>query len=135
MKNKIFPNGSVERKKVQIIYRILVLVLTVLVGGTSLIMGEEAGKGALIGCCVVAVNYFISQEFLKKMMFSGHLPTYSIIFYVAKLAGSVAIIYLSIKIGVNLIGLMIGLSAFWITSILSIFVKSMTVPQGKNSGV
>ena len=113
----------VELKKIRLINRLLLLVLIMMVGGTSLGMGAAAAKGTLIGCCVVAGNYFISQQLLKKLMFSDKLPVFFIIFYVAKLGGAVAIICFSIKFGVDLIGLIIGLSSFWITSILSVFVK------------
>lgn len=122
-KEKMDLKDSSELKKIKLMNRLLLLVFAMMVGGTSWGLGSAAAKGTLIGCAVVAINYFFSQEFLKKLMFSDKLPIYFIIFYVAKLGGAVAIIYLSVKIGMDLIGLTIGLSSFWVTSILSVFVK------------
>lgn len=113
----------VENRKLKRITRVLIMVFALIIGAVYLSLGNLAAKGALIGCGVVAGNYFISREFLKKLIFSDKLPVYFIIFYVAKLGVSVAIIYLSIKTGVDLIGLLIGLSSFWVTSILSIFFR------------
>ncbi|NQU64412.1 MAG: ATP synthase subunit I [SAR324 cluster bacterium] len=114
----------IEKKRVLRLNRSLWLVFVSLSGGSYAFMGIDFAKGTLIGCGVVAINFFISQRLIGKLMLEKKLQAGLLLSYFFKLTLSIVILFLAVtRLKVDLIGLMLGLSSIFCAVVLSTMIK------------
>jgi ATP synthase I subunit len=114
----------IERKRVFVLNLSLVVIFVIFVAGGYWFGGLDFAKGTLIGCVVVAINFFVSQRLVGNLILEGTLKPGLLIAYFFKLAASVLILFIAvIKIQVSVVGLMLGLSSVLFSSLVSTFVR------------
>ncbi len=78
----------------------------------------------MIGCGVVAINFFISQRLIGKLILEKKLQINLLLSYFFKLTLSIVILFLAVtRLKVDLIGLMLGLSSIFLAVVLSTLLK------------
>lgn len=116
-----------ERRKVFAMNASLLAVFAVFIGGGYLYGGVDFAKGTLIGCLVVAINFFISQRLVGKLILEKSIKPNLLIAYFVKLALSVLILFVAVvKYQVHLVGLMLGLSSVIFSSVFTTLVRKNT---------
>lgn len=114
----------IEKTRVLRLNISLWVVFVVLVGGSYAFEGVDFAKGTLIGCVVVAINFFISQRLIGKLIIQKKLQVNLLLSYLFKLTLSIVILFLAVtRLKVDLIGLMLGLSSIFIAVVLSTIFK------------
>jgi len=102
----------------------LLLVFAVLVGGGYAVEGLDFAKATLLGCIVVAINFFLSQRLLDRLFFEKKLRVSLVLSYLFKFALSVAVLFFAVtRWNMNVIGLMLGLSSIFLSVVLTTFFK------------
>ena len=113
-----------EQKKIFVLNISLIGIFAVFILGGYWFGGVDFAKGTLVGCVVVAVNFFISQQLGKKLIEEGSVKPALLIAYFLKLGVTVLIMFVAInRFQVNTWGIMFGLSSILISSVFTIFVK------------
>ena len=114
----------IEKTRVLKLNLSLLFIFAVLIGGGYGAMGVDFAKGTLIGCVVVAINFFISQRLIGKLILEKKLQFNLLLSYFFKLALSIVILFLAVtRLKVDLIGLMLGLSSIFFAVVLSTILK------------
>jgi hypothetical protein len=114
----------IEKTRVLKLNLSLLFVFAALCGGGYAVMGVDFAKGTLIGCVVVAINFFISQRLIGKLILEKKLQINLLLSYFFKLALSIVILFLAVtRLKVDLIGLMLGLSSIFLAVVLSTMIK------------
>ena len=115
----------IEKTRVLRLNRTLWSVFAVLSGGSYAFAGIDFAKGTLIGCGVVAINFFISQRLIRQLIPEKKLQAKLLLSYIFKLTLSIVILFLAVtRLKVDLIGLMLGLSSILFAVVLSTIIKS-----------
>jgi len=113
-----------ERNKVFVINATLLSVFAILTLGSYWLIGLDFAKATLIGCVVVAINFFISQRLIGKLIFEKKLQASLLIAYVFKLGVSGAILFVAVtKLQVDVVGLALGLSSILVSTVISTIVR------------
>lgn len=124
-------NDPNERKHVILLNLSLLAVFAIMPIGGYLIKGLDFAKATLLGCLVVAVNFFVSQRILGRVIQEKKLPAALLISYLGKLGISAIIIYYAIKNQMDPWGLMIGLSSIFLAIMISSLMRGSSVPDTK----
>ncbi len=120
----------IEKTRVLKLNLSLLFIFVVLIGGGYAAVGVDFAKGTLIGCVVVAINFFISQRLIGKLILEKKLQVNLLLSYFFKLALSIIILFLAVtRLKTDLIGLMLGLSSIFFAVVLSTILKRDT-PEG-----
>lgn len=113
-----------ERKKLFKLNASLLLIFVVLIGGGYLAQGLDFAKATLVGCIVVAINFFLSQRLLGRLLFEKKLRVVLVLSYLFKFALSMAILFFAVtRWNMDLIGLMLGLSSIFLSVVFTTFLK------------
>lgn len=124
----------IERKRVITLNLTLVSMFIILPLGAFFLMGLDFTKATLLGCLVVAINFFVSQRLIARVIVEKRIPIVSLLLYMLKLGISGLIIYLAIKYKYDPWGLMLGLtSIFFATMIASLMRGQSSVADSKKS--
>lgn len=100
---------------------LLGLFVLVTLGGWAA-FGLDFASGALVGCIVVAINFYLSQYLLARLFVSGQARFPVVVFYILKFALAMAVLFAGLfYFQVDLWGVMAGLSTLMIISLLSSF--------------
>lgn len=100
---------------------LLGLFVLVTLGGWAA-FGLDFALGALVGCIVVAINFYLSQYLLARLFVSGQARFPVVVFYILKFALAMAVLFAGLfYFQVDLWGVMAGLSTLMIISLLSSF--------------
>ena len=114
----------IERKKVFVLNMTLLAIFAVLTLGGYWFRGLDFAKATLIGCTVVAINFFVSQRLIAKLIIERKLQATLLITYIFKLGFSVLILYYAvITLRVDSIGLMLGLSSILFATVISTLLR------------
>jgi uncharacterized membrane protein len=114
----------IERRKVLVLNTTLLIVFGVFIAGSYWFRGVDFAKGTLLGCVVVAINFFVSQRLVGQLMLEQKLKPGILVIYVLKFGISGLILFLAItKWQVDIIGIMFGLSSIVVASVSSAFVR------------
>ncbi|MFH2129825.1 MAG: ATP synthase subunit I [bacterium] len=114
----------IEKKKIVRLNLTLLLIFAGLIGGGYAFKGVDFAKGTLVGCIVVAINFFISQRLLGQLILEKKLQVRLLLSYLFKLTLSIVILFLAVtRLKVDLIGLMLGLSSIFFSVVLSTLFK------------
>ncbi len=124
----------IERKRVSVLNLTLVGILALLPLGGYLVNGIDFAKATLVGCLVVAINFFVSQRLLGRVIRERTIPIALLMLYLGKLGISALIIYYAIKYRMDPWGLMIGLSSIFWATIISSLMRGKSTPK-KNKKV
>lgn len=122
-------NDPVERKRMLFLnVAILIVFVTFPIAG-YFYSGLDFAKATLIGCGVVAFNFFLSQLLIAKIVLEKRAVLRLIVWYLIKFSISVTILYAAVvKWRVDTVGLMIGLSSVVVSTVIS------SLTRGGNSG-
>lgn len=117
---------ELEKKRVQIINYSMFAVFALLIAGGFLIGGVDFGDGVLLGCLLVAVNFFSTQKLAKKLLLEKAAKPWMILAYMLKIGISIGALFLAItRFGIDALGLMVGLSSIFIATIISTILRGM----------
>ena len=97
----------------------LLTMFALLPTGGYLAIGVDFAKATLVGCLVVAINFFVSQRLLARVLREGKVQIALLALYLGKLGISATIIYFAIEYGMNPWGLMLGLSSIFLAVVIS----------------
>ena len=89
-----------------------------------LIQGSALAKGTLLGCAIVGVNYYLSQNVIRNLLnkYNSKLPF--VFIYILKFITTIGALYYSVTVyKMNVWGIMIGLSSVLLIPIFSIITK------------
>jgi len=117
------PNSPADAERLKKINLSLVVSFVLLIGAGRFAFGLDFAKGALVGCIVVAFNFYMSQYLLARLFIPGQPRGRLITFYIFKFGLSMAFLIVSLlHFKVDLWGVMAGLSTlFLITLLASVF--------------
>ena len=119
----------IERRRVGILNLTLLGVFLLFTMSGYIAVGLDFAKAILIGCLVVAINFFVSQRLLGKVLQKGKIPAALLTLYLGKLGISAVIIYYAIKYRMNPWGLMLGLSSIFLAVIFSSLMRGEAVSE------
>lgn len=113
-----------EKKRILVLNSSLIGVFILLTGGGYLWAGVDFAKGTLVGCLVVAINFFISQRLVGNLILEGSIKPTIVVAYLSKLGVSVLILFVAVvRWQLDLVGILLGLSSIVLATILTTFVK------------
>ena len=112
-----------EQKRLTVINLTVLCVFAAISLGGYLWMGLDFAKATLLGCAVVAVNFFVSQRLLGKVLLDKKVPPGMLLLYLGKLGIPGLVIYLAVSSGMDPWGLMLGLSSVVIASLVSSLLR------------
>ena len=114
----------VERKRVLVLNITLLVIFAVLILGGYWFSGLDFAKATLIGCTVVAINFFISQRLIARLIIERKLQINLLITYIFKLGVSILILYYAVtSLRVDSVGLMLGLSSILFATVISTLLR------------
>lgn len=100
---------------------LLGLFALVILGGWAA-FGVDFAQGALVGCIVVAINFYLSQFLLARLFVTGQARFPVVVFYILKFGLAMAVLFAGLfYLQVDLWGVMAGLSTLLIISLLTSF--------------
>ena len=106
-------------KKINLVLLALFFTVTALGG---LVFGLDFAKGALVGCVVVAINFYLSQYLLARLFLPNQAKVPVVIFYILKFGLSMALLLVSlIFFQIDIWGVMVGLSTLFVVSLFANF--------------
>ncbi len=112
-----------ERRKVFVINLTLLSVFIILILASYGFRGLDFAKATLVGCVVVAINFFISQRLIGTLIFEKKLQASLLVAYFFKLGASVAILFVAVtELQMDIVGLMLGLSSILVSTVISTIV-------------
>ena len=121
----------IEKKRLLKLNLSLLLVFVTLTGGGYVVEGLDFAKATLVGCVVVAINFFLSQRLIGQLMVEQKMRAALLLSYLFKFALSVIILFLAVtRWNMDLIGLMLGLSSIFLSVVLSTFLRG--TPEGSD---
>lgn len=116
-----------------IVYRISWLILAVMTIGSLIFVSGEFAISVALGGLIALGNNFWLRSILERMLI--HQPsnpkTYAIVRYILRLTITAIIFLLLIKIGINIFGLLTGLSIL-VISITAVSVYLSLSDKGEN---
>lgn len=113
-----------EKKRVMVLNLSLLGVFAVFIGGGYWYDGLDFAKGTLVGCFVVAINFFVSQRLVGNLILEKSLKPYLLIAYLMKFGVSALILFVAIvKFKVDEVGVMLGLSSILLSTMFSALVR------------
>ena len=87
--------------------------------------GIDFAIGTFIGSSIVALNFFLSQRLIGKIIEQKTFSLAVIVSYFVKFGVSVLVVYLAVvKYEIDSIGIMVGLSAIVVSTLLSTFLRT-----------
>jgi len=108
----------------------LLALFGVVIGPGGLAFGLDFGKGALVGCLVVAINFYFSQYLVARLFVPGQARFPVVVFYIIKFGLSMALLLVSLLyFNVDLWGVMAGLSTLFVISLFANFLGSAPEPE------
>ena len=114
----------IERRRLFRLNLSLMLVFAALVAGGYAAQGLDFAKATLVGCLVVAINFFLSQRLIGQLMVEKKMRAALLLSYLFKFALSVVILFFAVtRWNMDLIGLMLGLSSIFLSVVLSTFFR------------
>lgn len=114
----------IERRKVLVLNAALLTVFGVFIAGSYWFRGVDFAKGTLLGCVVVAINFFISQRLVGQLMLEQSLKPGLLFIYLLKFGISGLIIFLAVtRWQIDIPGIMLGLSSILVASVATAFVR------------
>jgi len=121
----------IERKRLFQLNLSLMLIFVALVAGGYAAQGLDFAKATLVGCIVVAINFFLSQRLLGRLLVEKKMQAALLLSYLFKFALSVAILFFAVtRWNMDVIGLMLGLSSIFLSVVLSTFFRA--TPEESN---
>jgi len=119
----------IERKRVFVLNITLLVIFGVLILGGYWFRGLDFAKATLIGCTVVAINFFISQRLIARLIVEKKLRVNLLITYFFKLGVSILILYYAVStLHVDSVGLMLGLSSILLATVFSTLLRRTRQP-------
>lgn len=117
---------ELEKKRVQIINYTTFGVFAVMVAGGFFLGGLDFGKGVLLGCVLVAINFFSTQKLIQKLLLEKAAQPWMILAYILKFGLSIGILFLAVtRLDVHVVGLMVGLSSIIIATVISTILRGI----------
>ena len=114
----------IERRRVFVLNITLLVIFGVLILGGYWFSGLDFAKATLIGCTVVAINFFISQRLIARLIVEKKLQVNLLITYIFKLGVSILILYYAVtSLRVDSVGLMLGLSSILFATVISTLLR------------
>lgn len=118
-----------EKSKLLALNISLILVFAVFIAGGYWFAGVDFAKGTLLGCFVVAINFFLSQRLVGQLLIEKTLKPALLIAYLFKFGLSGLILFLAItRWKIDIPGIMLGLSSVLIATVLSVFARKPEQP-------
>jgi len=125
--NEINPAEAARLKKINLS---LLVLFAIVIGSGELAFGLDFAKGALVGCIVVAFNFYMSQYLLARLFVPGQPRGPIVTFYLLKFGLSMAFLIVSLLyFKVDLWGVMAGLSTLFLIMLLTSFFRASTAPE------
>ncbi len=120
-------SDPIERKRILYLNVVILIVFFIFPVGAYFYSGLDFAKATLIGCGVVAFNFFLSQFLIAKIVLEKQAVFRLIVWYLIKFSVSVAILFAAVvKWKVDTIGLMIGLSSVVVSTVISALLRGDT---------
>lgn len=118
----------IEKKRVYTLNLLVVLVFLVFIAGSYWFAGVDFAKGTLLGCLLIAINFFLSQRLVGQLLIDKKLRPVLLVAYLFKFGISGLILFFAIvRWQISIPGIMLGLSSILIASILSVFFRKPAV--------
>ena len=116
-----------------IVYRISWLILAVMTIGSLIFASGEFAISVALGGLIALGNNFWLRSILERMLIQqpSNPKTYAIVRYILRLTITAIIFLLLIKIGINIFGLLTGLSIL-VISITAVSVYLSLSDKGEN---
>jgi hypothetical protein len=123
-----------EKRRVFIFNLALLAVFALLTVGGWWLGGVDFAKATLVGCIVVAINFFVSQRLVTQFIAERTARLNLLIVYLFKLAVSVLILFVAVtRLQLDPVGLMLGLSSIIVATVISTLLRGKT-PETKPDG-
>jgi hypothetical protein len=116
-----------ERRRVFMLNLTLLAVFALLTAGGWWLMGVDFAKATLVGCVVVAINFFVSQRLIARFIVERALRLSLLVAYLFKLAVSVMILFIAVtRLQLDPVGLMVGLSSIIVATVIATLLRGQT---------
>lgn len=113
-----------EQQRLLVLNVSLIGIFAAFVAGGYWYGGVDFAKGTLVGCLIVAINFFVTQRLVGNLLTEGSAKPVLVVAYLGKLALSALILFVAvIKLELNLVGIMLGLSSVVFSAMFSALVK------------
>ncbi|MCP4752173.1 MAG: hypothetical protein GY866_14850 [Proteobacteria bacterium] len=120
----------IERKRIFVLNVTLLAIFAALVLGGYWFQGLDFAKATLIGCIVVAINFFVSQRLISRLILEKTININLLVVYVFKLGISIAILFVAVtRLQMDPVGLMLGLSSIVFATVISTLLKRDPVEE------
>ncbi len=121
----------IEKKRIFHLNLSLFAIFVALVGGGYAYGGVDFAKATLVGCVIVAINFFLSQRLLGRLLLEKKMQAALLLSYLFKFALSVGILFMAVtRWKMDVIGLMLGLSSIFLSVVLSTFFRATPEESG-----
>ncbi len=120
-----------ERKRILVMNSSLLLIFVVFILGGYWVQGLDFAKGTLVGCIIVAINFFVSQRVVGRLIVEKSVNPGLLVLYFAKLGVSVLLLFVAVtRFHIDHVGLAVGLSSIIFSSVISTLVKKKPEIEG-----
>lgn len=125
--------GGSESNILSIVYRISWLILAVMTIGSLIFASGEFAISVALGGLIALGNNFWLRSILERMLIQqpSNPKTYAIVRYILRLTITAIILLLLMKVGINIFGLLTGLSIL-VISITAVSVYLSLSDKGEN---
>lgn len=116
---------QIEKKRLLHLNISIVCIFVILTAGGYWFGRVDFGKATLLGCIVVAVNFFVLQRLVAKIIEQKSIPFVWMLIYFCKLVLAGIVLFIAVtKLHMNQVGLMLGLSSIFFAGVVSAFFRS-----------
>ncbi len=120
--------NPLEKQQLRIINTTAVLVFLLFPVGSYFLKGLDFAQGCLLGCVIVALNYYISQRLIAKLLLEQANKLQWLFVYFVKFTITIGVLYWGVLlVELSVWGVVVGLSTILITVVVSTMVKTLSV--------
>lgn len=115
-----------DLRYMKILNTTLLTIFVILIAGSLFLLGIDFTRGILLGCSVVAINFFVSQKILARIVKDKKWQGWMLIVYLFKFSISMAILYAGVAIwNFNGWSIILGLSSIFVAVIISTVLRGI----------
>ncbi|MGK0289112.1 MAG: hypothetical protein ACI86H_000537 [bacterium] len=110
---------ATETKRVRTLNIVTLCIFLIFPVAGYFISGLDFAKGTLLGCVVVAINFYSTQKLMTKLLIEKTLHAGFFLFYILKMGVSVGILFLGIvQWKLDALGIMFGVSSIFVAILI-----------------
>lgn len=123
-----------ERRRTLIINTTLIIIFILMIISSYWYSGIDFAKATSVGCFIVAINFFVSQRLIARLITEKTLQISLLFAYIFKLTISALILFFAVtRLKLDPLGLMIGLSSILLAVVISAMFKSSPPIEDESS--